>query len=48
VPGGLAGNKSIFQGTFIVKELHHFANFRQPDADAWATAMIANAAPSFA
>jgi hypothetical protein len=33
--------RSIFQGTFTVNEVHHFANFRQPDADSWVTAFKA-------
>jgi len=32
-------NKSIFQGTFIVNQMRHVGNFRQPDAGAWVTTM---------
>jgi hypothetical protein len=34
-------NKSIFQGTFGIKEMRHIGNFRQPDALAWITVMNA-------
>jgi len=43
VPGTPARNASAFQGTFVVTEVHHFANFRQADADSWVTAF--NAVP---
>lgn len=42
VPGGVpARSKSIFQGSFMISEVHHFAAFRQADADSWATAFLA-------
>lgn len=41
VPGSPARNSSTFKGTFLVTEAHHFANFRQPDADSWASAFSA-------
>jgi len=41
VPGSPARNSSTFKGTFPVTEVHHFGNFRQPDADSWATAFSA-------
>ncbi|HEV2269002.1 MAG TPA: hypothetical protein VGR92_06055 [Steroidobacteraceae bacterium] len=40
-----AKNKSIFQGDFIIQEVHHFGSFRQPDADSWATAFRATPPP---
>lgn len=40
-PGSPARNKSIFQGTFSIVEVHHFANLRQPDAGSWVTAFSA-------
>ena len=40
-PNVPARNKSVFQGTFFVNEVHHFGNFRQPDADSWVTAYTA-------
>lgn len=43
VPNAPARNKSVFQGEFLVVEVHHFANFRQPDANAWCTTI--NAVP---
>lgn len=44
VPGTPVRNASAFKGTFIVQEVHHYGNFRQPDADSWATAFVANPA----
>ena len=41
VPNAPSRSKSAFQGTFTVREIHHFANFRQSDADSWATAISA-------
>ena len=40
-PGAPARAKSVFQGTFVVNEVHHYANFRQPDADSWNTTFTA-------
>lgn len=40
-PNSPARNKTVFQGVFSVKEVHHFANFRQPDADSWNTTFVA-------
>jgi hypothetical protein len=40
VPGAPTRNSSVFKGSFMVKEVHHFANLRQPDADSWATAFV--------
>jgi hypothetical protein len=36
-PNSPASSKTAFQGTFSVTEIHHFANFRQPDAESWNT-----------
>jgi hypothetical protein len=47
VPSTPARNSSVFNGTFVIsQEIHHFGNFRQPDADSWCTAFVA--APSSA
>lgn len=43
VPNSPARNKSVFQGEFVVVEVHHFGNFRQSDANAWCTTI--NAVP---
>lgn len=40
-----AKNKSIFQGDFLINEVHHFGQFRSPDASAWRTAFRAAPAP---
>jgi hypothetical protein len=34
-------DKSTFTGTFVIRELHHFGNFRQPDAASWNTTVDA-------
>jgi hypothetical protein len=41
VPGAPSRNSSVFKGAFMVVEVHHFANLRQPDGDSWATAFSA-------
>ena len=41
VPGAPSRNSSVFKGKFLVNEVHHFANLRQPDGDSWATAYTA-------
>lgn len=41
-------SKTVFQGSFVIQEVHHFGNFRQADADSWATAFVANALPAAA
>lgn len=46
VPGASASSKTAFQGKFVVSEVHHFGTFRQSDADSWATAFSAVAAPA--
>lgn len=45
LPNVPARNTSIFQGPFEVIEVHHFANFRQPDGDSWVTAYCAVPVP---
>ena len=40
-PNTPASSKSAFQGSFFVNEVHHWANFRQPDADSWNTTFTA-------
>ena len=35
VPNAPARSKVAFQGSFVIQEIHHFANFRQPDAMSW-------------
>ena len=40
-PNVPARSKTIFQGNFIVVEVHHWGNFRQADADSWVTAFVA-------
>ena len=34
-------NSINFNGTFIVSEVHHFGNYRQPDANSWVTVVDA-------
>jgi hypothetical protein len=45
-PGVSARSKTIFQGTFTITEVHHFANSRMEDADSWATAFTAVPLPT--
>ena len=40
LPNVPARSSTVFQGQFLVKEVHHFGNFRQPDADSWATSFV--------
>ena len=40
-PNVPARSKTIFQGNFIVVEVHHWGNFRQSDADSWTTTFVA-------
>jgi hypothetical protein len=42
VPGAPARNSSVFKGKFFIREVHHFGNLRQPDADSWAKAFVAS------
>lgn len=44
-PNAPASSKTAFQGTFSVIEAHHYANFRQPDAESWNTTYSAVAVP---
>jgi hypothetical protein len=34
-PNAPVSNSSAFSGTFTVNEIHHYGNFRQPDAASW-------------
>jgi hypothetical protein len=45
VPNVPASSRSIFQGSFIVNEVHHYGNFRDPDADSWCTAFVCTSPP---
>lgn len=40
-PNAPASSQTAFQGVFTVTEVHHFANFRQPDAESWNTTFSA-------
>ena len=42
-PGTPASSKTAFQGQFKIAEVHHFGNFRQPDAEAWNTTFVGSA-----
>jgi hypothetical protein len=46
VPGAAAASKTVFQGAFEIREVHHFANYRQPEADAWNTTFSAVPVPT--
>lgn len=47
VPGNTpARSATVFQGEFLVSNVHHFGSFREPDADAWTTAFVATAPPA--
>lgn len=37
-PNTPAAATLTFAGPYLITEVHHFANFRQPDGDSWATA----------
>jgi hypothetical protein len=41
VPNAPASSKTVFQGNFFIRQMHHWGNFRQPDADSWSTAFVA-------
>jgi hypothetical protein len=50
-PGAAAPNvpsrsKTVFQGPFQVREMYHFANFRQPSGESWVTSFIASPLPA--
>lgn len=40
-PNAPSRSKLVFQGDFLVNEVHHYANFRQPDAESWNTTFTA-------
>ncbi len=40
-PNAPARSRTIFHSSFFVNEVHHFGNFRQPDAESWTTAISA-------
>jgi hypothetical protein len=40
-PNAPASSKTVFSGNFIIKELHHFARYRQADAQSWNTSYVA-------
>lgn len=44
-PGSPSSSKTAFQGAFGIQEVHHWANFRQPDAESWNTTFTAVALP---
>ncbi len=44
-PNAPVSSRTAFQGTFSVREAHHFANSRQADPESWATAYNAVALP---
>ncbi len=41
-----AKNSSAFQGNFVVRDVHHFGHYRQPDGNSWTT--VINAFPQVA
>ncbi|HZT01878.1 MAG TPA: hypothetical protein VFA39_06415 [Steroidobacteraceae bacterium] len=40
-----AKSKSVFQGEFVINEVHHFGSYREPDPSAWTSAFVASPAP---
>jgi hypothetical protein len=46
VPNAPSRSKVAFQGSFVIQEIHHFANFRQPEAVAWNTSFLATSSAS--
>lgn len=40
VPNAPSSAQSVFQGAFTIVEMHHFANFRQADANSWNTTFV--------
>jgi hypothetical protein len=42
-----AKDRSLFQGVFMVNEMRHVGNFRQPSANSWITVITANTAELF-
>lgn len=45
LPNVPARSKAIFQGSFTIIEVHHYCNFRQADADSFATGFAAVPVP---
>jgi hypothetical protein len=41
-PNAPVSSKTAFQGNFVVTEIHHFACFRQADAESWNTTYTAS------
>lgn len=39
-------DKSIFQGTFMITQLHHVGSFRQPDGASWVTTFTCTPTPA--
>lgn len=46
IPNTPAREKSAFQGTFFVTEIHHYGNLRQRDAASWNTTVSAQYIPA--
>ena len=40
-PNSPAASATAFQGAFLVTEIHHYGNFREPQASSWATVFTA-------
>lgn len=40
-PNAPSRSKTVFQGQFSIQEVHHYGNFRQPDAQSWNTTYVA-------
>ena len=45
VPGSQSRNNLNFQGTFPIREMIQYGNFRQADAASWCTSFNASAGP---
>jgi len=41
-PGAPPASRSSFQGVFQLAEVHHYGNFRRPEAESWNTTYVAN------
>jgi hypothetical protein len=41
-PGAPVSSKTAFQGSFVINDVHHFAAFRQADAESWNTTYTAS------
>jgi hypothetical protein len=37
-------DRSSFSGNYLVQQVHHYGNFRQPDANSWNTTIQATPA----